>query len=453
MANAGGERGMHIIILGSFDSKFHELQTLHRHVEKSIGDDPDRASSVRLIDISRKPILPDLGYGTSSETLTEYHPDPEQRRRDSTEMPRGEYANYMIACGTEYLRQQYATGERPLHGVIAAGGSSGTSIAAAIMREALPIGLPKLIVSTVASGDTGPLVGECDITMMYSVADIAGQNWLLDNIFANAAGAIVGMARTYSARCHDQQLRTIGREGDLAVQRGQRGKRKKIGITMFGVTTPCVDQIRDILTLPPYDYEVLVFHATGHGGKAMERLVRDRRLDAILDVTTTEICDHLCGGVMSAGPDRLEAAAKAGIPCVVSVGATDMVNFGPIATVLEEYKGRKLFEHNPTVTLMRTSKDDCAGIGKFIADKIRRFAQKRDKLRVVMPTGGVSIISTAGGPFEDFEADACLRREVWSGLEGTGVSIIEDKNAINDQEFSELLAKQLVDVLENQRWD
>lgn len=182
------------------------------------------------------------------------------------------------------------------------------------MRDVLPIGFPKLIVSTAASGDTGPIVGETDITLTYSVVDIAGTNSLLKTILSNAAGAIVGMAQAYEARSKSESAASSGSK-----------QRKRVGLTMFGVTTPCVDKIREYLE-SNYDIECFVFHCTGHGGKAMERLVEQGELDAVLDVTTTEICDYLCGGVMSAGEHRLEASLKAGIPCIISVGATDMVS-------------------------------------------------------------------------------------------------------------------------------
>ncbi|KAL9089981.1 MAG: hypothetical protein Q9165_005510 [Trypethelium subeluteriae] len=281
------------------------------------------------------------------------------------------------------------------------------------MREALPIGFPKMMISTVASGDTGPLIGETDITMMYSVVDIAGSNALLRNIFKNAAGAAVGMANAW------RQAQQNPNQED--------GARKRIGITMFGVTTPGVDAARQYLE-EQFNCEVFVFHATGHGGQAMERLVRAGELDAVLDLTTTEICDHLMGGNMSAGPHRLEAAAAAGIPYILSLGATDMVNFGPKALIPEKYSKRHLYEHNPTVTLMRTTKDECTQIGNFIVDKLKSHSVRPELVQVVIPRGGVSMIATPGGPFADAEADAALFASIESGLRGTPIKM--SRNAL-----------------------
>lgn len=225
-----------------------------------------------------------------------------------------------------------------------------------------------MIVSTVASGDTGPIVGETDIAMLYSVVDVAGLNQVLKDILSNAGSAIGAAAKTYAYRRHTSRDET------------DRSK-KRIGITMFGVTTPGVDAIRRHLE-SKYDVEIYVFHATGHGGKAMERLVRQGQLDAVLDLTTTEICDLHTGGVMSAGQDRLEAAAEAGIPNIISLGATDMTNFGPKSTVPEKYKGRRLYEHNPTVTLMRSSAEESRQVGEFIVDKLRSHAKRPEMVQL-----------------------------------------------------------------------
>jgi uncharacterized protein (UPF0261 family) len=237
-----------------------------------------------------------------------------QRPENLQTMQRGEVIKYMtqatIACVKDIIACQGADG------IIGAGGSGGTSLISAVMREAAPIGMPKLIVSTVASGDTSSILGETDITLMYSVVDIAGRNELLRNILSNAAGAILGMSRAYE-KFLDREHRIMEKPQPVT----------RIGITMFGVTTQCVDQIVQYLNDNYYSsVETYIFHATGHGGKAMERLVEERRLDAVLDLTTTEICDHLSGGNMSAGPNRLEAALKAGIPYIISLGATDMVS-------------------------------------------------------------------------------------------------------------------------------
>ncbi|KAH8726417.1 hypothetical protein GQ44DRAFT_705602 [Phaeosphaeriaceae sp. PMI808] len=219
--------------------------------------------------------------------------------------------------------------------------------------------------------------------------------------------------------------------------------KKRVGITMFGVTTPAVDRIRGHLE-SSYDIETYVFHATGHGGKAMERLIREGRIDAVLDLTTTEICDHFTGGVMSAGPRRLEAAAEAGIPNVISVGATDMTNFGPMSTVPERYQHRKLYEHNPVVTLMRTSKEEARQVGDFIVEKLRKHTKDVRAVQVWLPVGGISMIAVPGGPFADADSDAILFQTIKEGLAESGIEVIEDKRAINDENFARDIAEALI---------
>ncbi len=200
--------------------------------------------------------------------------------------------------------------------------------------------------------------------------------------------------------------------------------KKRVGITMFGVTTPAVDTVRRYLG-SRYDIETYVFHATGHGGKAMERLVREGKLHAVLDLTTTEICDFITGGVMSAGPTRLDAAVEAGIPTILSLGAVDMTNFGPRSTVPERYKDRKLYEHNPVVTLMRSSADEYRQIGKFICDKLAA-ARNPSMIEFWIPKGGVSLLSKPGGPFEDAAANSVLFGTILTGLASTGIRVVED---------------------------
>ena len=363
---------------------------------------------------------------------------PKEGTKDVGGLPRGEVIKYMIACASNWLREAYRRGledpEKAIHAIINAGGTGGTSLASGVMREVLPIGLPKLIVSTNASGDVGPVVGETDITMMYSVCDVAGLNYLLRRILSNAAGAIAGMATAYE--------RSLSGHPDQPSQ-----PRKRVGLTMFGVTTPCVDKARQWLE-STYPIECVVFHCTGAGGRAMERLVREGVLEAVLDLTTTEICDQLSGGVMDAGPRRLEAPLRAGIPHLISVGATDMVNFGPKPTVPERYQRRKLFEHNPTVTLMRTSPEECKAIGEFIVEKVKTCTKDKRKVQVVLPMGGVSMIATEGGPFYDAEADEAIFSTIRDGLEGFGVPVIEDRRDINDEGFAVDAAKRLVEMID-----
>ena len=348
---------------------------------------------------------------------------------------------HMTQGATACLRDLLAREKKKkVHAVVAIGGSSGTSLAAAAMRESAPFTMPKLIVSTVASGDTAGFVGENDISMMYSIVDIAGSNRILDGVLDNAAGAVVGMAVAYQQRLMEEEVE----------RRGEGGKgRKRVGITMFGVTTPCVDAMRHHLT-EKYGYEIYVFHATGHGGRAMERLIASGELDAVIDLTTSEIADHIVGGVMSAGPSRLEAAAKAGIPQVVSVGACDMVNFGPRSTVPEKFaKGdRNIYEHNPSVTLMRTDKEECKQIGAFIADQLKQYSRSPSLVQVVLPTGGVSMISKPGDPYDDREADEALYTAIEAALKNSGIEVSRDGRDINNETFALDIAERLIRLVE-----
>jgi uncharacterized protein (UPF0261 family) len=313
-------------------------------------------------------------------------------------------------------------GEGRLDGIVALGGSGGSAIATAAMR-ALPVGVPKLMVSTLASGDTRAYVGAVDITMMYSVVDIAGINSVSARIIANAAAAIAGMASTPPPSVESKSL---------------------IAASMFGVTTPCVTHARALLE--ERGYEVLVFHATGTGGQSMEKLAGEGFLAGMLDVTTTELADDLVGGVLSAGPARLEAAGSAGIPQVVSLGALDMVNFGPIETVPAEFRTRTLYQHNPTVTLMRTTPEECAELGRRLGAKL---AMARGPTAVFVPCRGVSTIDVEGQAFHDPEADEALR----AGLRETigSVEIHELDLEINDERFAAAMANRLVELIEEER--
>jgi uncharacterized protein (UPF0261 family) len=306
------------------------------------------------------------------------------------------------------------------------GGSGGTSLAAAAMQR-LPVGVPKLIVSTMASGDVRPYVGETDIAMLYSIVDVAGINRVSERILANAAAAIAGMARV-----------EFGGDDD-----GGHGaaRRPLVAATMFGVTTPCVTAAR--AELEARGYEVLVFHATGSGGRAMEGLARGGFLAGILDVTTTELADELVGGVLSAGPERLEAAGALGLPQVVSLGALDMVNFGPRDTIPAAFAGRRFYEHNATVTLMRTTVDECRELGRIIA---RKLNAARGPVSVFIPTEGISMIDVAGGPFHDPAADAALvealRRDLRHDIE-----VVEMAVDINDPSFGPAMAERLDELI------
>jgi uncharacterized protein (UPF0261 family) len=307
-------------------------------------------------------------------------------------------------------------GEGRLDGLLALGGSGGTAVATEAMR-ALPVGVPKLMVSTMASGDTRPYVGATDVTMTYSVVDISGINAVSARILANAAAAMAGMA--------------------AANPPAAAGDGPLVGATMFGVTTPCVTTARE--RLEELGYEVLVFHATGTGGQSMEALMRSGFITASLDITTTELADDLVGGVLSAGPDRLEAAGELGIPQVVSLGALDMVNFGPLDTVPLEFRSRNLYKHNPTVTLMRTTPAECAELGRRIA---RKLSAASGPVTLFIPLQGVSLIDTEGQVFWDPEADRALFDALRETLD-PGVDVRELDTDVNDPAFARAMADTL----------
>jgi uncharacterized protein (UPF0261 family) len=313
--------------------------------------------------------------------------------------------------------------EGRLDGILSVGGSGNSSIGAAAMA-ALPVGVPKLIVSTVASGDTRPYVGAKDVSMTYSVVDISGLNRISERILSNAAGAIAGMAQVRVAESAET--------------------RPLIGATMFGVTTPAVTRARE--RLEELGYEVLVFHATGTGGQSMEALARGGFLAGVLDLTTTELADDLVGGVLSAGPDRLEAAGELGLPQVVSLGALDMVNFGPRETVPPQFEGRNIYVHNPTVTLMRTTPEECAELGRRIA---RKLSAATGPTALFVPLKGVSMIATEGGPFHDAAADEALFSALRENL-GSNVELHELDLDVNDPAFADAMADRLHQMIHDQ---
>ncbi len=331
---------------------------------------------------------------------------------------RGAAVTAMAAGAEAVVSRLHAEGR--LDGVVALGGSGGSSIAARAM-QALPVGVPKLLVSTVASGDTRPYVGAVDVTMMYSVVDISGVNSVSARIIANAAAAIAGMAGAAPPQLEGKPL---------------------VAATMFGVTTPCVTRARE--RLEQLGYEVLVFHATGSGGRSMEALAKDGFLAGVLDATTTELADELVGGVLSAGPDRLEAAGAAGVPQVVSLGALDMVNFGPHETVPERFEERNLYVHNPTVTLMRTTSDECAELGRTIG---RKLSAAQSPTAVFVPLGGVSMIDVPGQPFHDPEADAALFSSLKEAL-GDEVELHERPEDVNDAAFADAMVDRLHELIQ-----
>ena len=318
-----------------------------------------------------------------------------------------------------------------LDAVLALGGSGGSSIAARAVRD-LPIGLPKVLVSTMAAGDVSPYVGAGDVTMMYSVVDIAGVNQVSRAVFGNAAAAAAAMARAYAGR--------------RAEPPGAGGQRPLVAASMFGVTTPAVDAARE--RLEELGYEVLVFHATGSGGRALEALARSGMLAGVLDLTTTELADDLVGGVLTAGPDRLTAAANAGLPQVVSLGALDMVNFGPRDTVPERFADRTFFVHNPTVTLMRTTAEENAELGWRLGAKL---AAATGPTALVVPRGGVSALDADGMPFRDGPADAALFAAALDAVRGSAVTVVDEDAHINDKGLAVRAADLLHDLITSRK--
>jgi uncharacterized protein (UPF0261 family)/ABC-type branched-subunit amino acid transport system ATPase component len=307
----------------------------------------------------------------------------------------------------------------PVGGLISAGGSGGSSLVAPAMR-ALPIGVPKVLISSVASGNVAPYVGPSDVMMLYSVADVAGLNSVTRQVLANGAAAIVGMVKA----------RAEGEERNRSPARHAESK-PAIGLTMFGVTTPCVKAVADALE---EDFECLVFHATGVGGQSMEKLVDSGGLTGVIDITTTEVCDLLCGGVLPATEDRFAAIARTRVPYIGSCGALDMVNFGPMESVPERYRGRTLHVHNPTVTLMRTTPAENVRIGRFIGERLNLMD---GPVRFFLPEDGVSALDAPGRPFSDPNADEELFRALEATVRQTASRrLIRLRRHINDPEFA-----------------
>lgn len=397
-----------VAVLGTFDTKGKELKFIKECIEehglKTLCINTGVFEPVVEPDISSAEVAAAVGADINAIV----------KKRDRAT------ATEVLAKGTEKLIPQlYAEGK--FDGIISIGGSGGTSLATPAMRQ-LPLGVPKVMVSTMASGDVSPYVGTSDIVMIPSVVDAEGLNDISKVIFSNAANAVVGMV---------QNRKEIESDG-----------KPLLAATMFGVTTPCVKAAEDYLHEQGYD--VLVFHATGTGGKCMEALIDQGFIKGVLDLTTTEWCDEVVGGVLNAGPDRLTAAGKNGIPQVVSVGALDMVNFGPMDTVPAQFKDRNLYKHNPTVTLMRTTADELKSIGHEIAT---RLADATGKTTLILPLKGVSMIDVEGQPFYDAEADKVLFDTLRTELADSNVEIVELDTDINDKEFAVAAAKKLISLL------
>ncbi len=394
-----------VVLVGTLDTKGHEYAYLRERIREAGAD----------------VLLVDAGVLGAPQVEADVPREEVARAAGADHAQLAEAADRGAAMeamgrGARVVLDRLADEDR-LQGAAAVGGSGNSSVAAAAMRG-LAVGVPKLIVSTVASGDTRPYVGDTDVTMMYSVVDIAGINQISARILTNAAAAIAGMAMASPP--------VVGEARPL------------VGATMFGVTTDAVTRARE--RLEELGYEVLVFHATGTGGRSFEALATGGFLAGVLDLTTTELADELVGGVLSAGPDRLEAVGATGIPQVVSLGALDMVNFGPRDTVPERFAERNLYVHNPTITLMRTTRDENAELGRRIA---RKLNAAESPTVLFVPLGGVSAIDVEGMPFHDPEADAALFGALREGVDTDRVEVCEVDADVNDPAFATAMADRL----------
>jgi len=400
-----------VVVIGALDTKGEEIRFLSRLIE-------DRGHRVLVVDsgvlgepafvpyVSRDEVAAAAGVSLG-ELVSE-----RDRGRAVTAMSRGV---------TVVVQRMLEQGE--LDAVIAMGGGAGTSVGTAAMRG-LPLGIPKVMVSTLASGDVRGFVGVKDITMIPTIVDISGLNRISRTVFTRAAGAVCGMVETSVPPGEDKPT---------------------IVASMFGNTTPCVETARAMLERA--GFEVLVFHATGSGGQTMESLIETGQVAGVLDVTTTEWADELVGGVMSAGPHRLEAAAKTGTPAVIAPGCLDMVNFWAPETVPERLAGRRLYRHNEKQTLVRTTPEENKALGRIIADKLN---PSTGPVAVYLPLRGVSVISAAGGPYHWPEADAALFESLKAHLR-KGIAVHEMDNHINDAPFAQAMAQGLLEMCANIR--
>jgi uncharacterized protein (UPF0261 family) len=396
---------MNIAVLGTLDSKGHE----HAYLAD------------RIREHGHQVLLVDVGTGGAPQV------EPDIRREEivpggfAEPGDRGACVVQMSQAVPAFVAALAAEGK--IDGIISLGGGGGTAIATAAMR-ALPVGFPKLMVSTLASGNTAHYLGTKDIVMFPSIVDVAGLNRISRMIFSRAAGAICGMVE---ARIEAGDARPL------------------IAASMFGNTTDCVNVAKEVLEAA--GYEVLVFHATGAGGRTMEALIESGMVAGVLDITTTEWADELVGGTLSAGPQRLDAAALAKVPAVVVPGCVDMVNFGERDSVPAKFEGRTFYIHNPQVTLMRTSVEENAQLGKILAEKVNAYTAGA---ALLLPTKTVSVIGAEGQPFHDAAADAALFTSIREHLDA-GVRLVEMDCAINDPAFAKACAKALLDILEHKQ--
>ncbi len=397
-----------VVIVGSLDTKGEEFAFVKDLIEKE----------------DLKTLVVDFGV------MGEPHFEPDVKREEVAEaggsslgyLASGEHkdeAMQTMATGLAVVVQKlYNDGK--LDGIIGMGGSGGTFIATTGMRT-LPVGVPKVMVSTIGGGDVSAYAGTRDITFMPSVVDVAGINSISRRIYANAAGAIAGMVKMETPVAKEEK--------------------PLVTASMFGNTTPAVDRARRILE--EHGYEVLVFHATGTGGRTMESLIADGYIVGSLDITTTELADEVCGGVLSAGPERGMAASRAGIPTVIVPGCVDMANFWALETVPEKYKDRNLYQWNPNVTLLRTNVEENTRIGEMIAAVANAATAP---VAIVLPLKGVSMLDSEGGDFWDPEADQACYDAIKQNIR-PGIPLIEMDDNINDPEFADKVAETLLDML------
>ncbi|NBC31004.1 MAG: UPF0261 family protein [Spirochaetes bacterium] len=389
-----------VYVVGTFDTKAEELSFVAERI-RSAGAEPLR------VDVSSR--QHNSPVDVSNVTVAAHHPEKPGALGDIDD--RGSAIAYMSEALGAFLLTR-----TDLAGIIAVGGSGNTSLVTAAMRR-LPIGLPKVMVSTVASGNVAPYVGPNDICMMYSVTDIAGLNRISRRVLANGAHAIAGMA-------------SFG--GDTSLSAAAGGERPPVAMSMLGITTPCVTRIRHSLE---GEYDPIVFHATGAGGRAMEKLIRESAIGHVIDVTTSEIADHLVGGTMSAGEERLDSIVERGLPYVGSVGGMDIVVFGRPESVPAQFADRHLHQHNPQITLMRTTAEENRRIGRWIAEKLNRMT---GSVRFLLPERGVSILAGEGAPFHDPEADEALFAAIETGVHASKQRRVERiPAALNDDAFAD----------------
>jgi uncharacterized protein (UPF0261 family) len=406
-------QGLRVYAIATMDSKGSELAFVARTVREA-------GIAVVTVDVGtlgEPAVTPEV----SRREVAACHPggaDAVLRHTD-----RGKAVTAMGEALVEFLRREHAAGK--VAGVIGIGGSGGTALIAPAMR-ALPVGLPKVLVSTVASGNTAQYVGCTDITMMYSVVDVAGLNRVSRQVLANGAHAIAGM---------------------VAHPVPAAGGKSALGMTMFGVTTPCVTAARQ--RLESLGYECLVFHATGTGGQAMEKLVQSDLIGGVLDITTTEVADEVVGGVFAAGPARFDVIFERRIPCVMSVGAMDMVNFGAKETLPAPFKGRLLHVHNANVTLMRTTPAENRLFAQWMARKMNRTDAP---FTMLLPQGGVSALDAPGMPFWDPEADEALFTELERTVKQTRERrIVRLPHHVNDPPFADALVDAYLELAHERR--